>query len=455
MTRVALQVIGDERTERPRRGICRTMLAAETIEPWVVVRCTSRCRQLWAGGTAATESDLNEPSGQRKSSPLLFSGVTQKSRTVHCRDRLVSRPRSPRTKSCHRRQNVVVRLGPHEGPGRLIGDLQIGLDGRLRFAHTAMRTPSNRLFRESGKPAFHHVDPGSTGRREVHIRTGRLVVRFRITVTYFRKAAGARRLASSLARRACRSLREKVHLKRRCRPLVVELKGKEALLEIRQGSEVIRGEDLSLNDRKVNLNLIEPTRVGWSVDEDGVRPLGAETVGSFLTPMSGAVVHDPEAAPCGLVGLLAHDFADEAIHRRDAILELASTEDLGAMDVPSGQVDPGTPSKVFVFNPRWTIRGGRQSRLFRVSSLDTRLFVGGEDKFVSAQWGTLPNALVQIEDGTGFVGEIGITRKDPASMLPRTQGIAIEPAPQRSSADLCDEALRNHVLADLLNRKAG
>jgi hypothetical protein len=38
-------------------------------------------------------------------------------------------------------------------------------------------------------------------------------------------------------------------------------------------------------------------------------------------------------------------------------------------------------------------------------------------------------------------------------MLPRAQGIAAEPAPQRSSADLGHEALRNHVLPDLLNRK--
>jgi hypothetical protein len=50
--------------------------------------------------------------------------------------------------------------------------------------------------------------------------------------------------------------------------------------------------------------------------------------------MSGAVVHDPEDATCRLVGLLAHDLADEAIHRRDAILEFAATEDFGAMDVP-------------------------------------------------------------------------------------------------------------------------
>jgi hypothetical protein len=63
--------------------------------------------------------------------------------------------------------------------------------------------------------------------------------------------------------------------------------------------------------------------------------------------------------------------------------------------------------------------------------------------------------MVQIEDRAGLGGKIGITRKDPASMLPRSKGIATEPTPQRSSTDLCDEALRNHVLPDLLNGKAG
>jgi hypothetical protein len=73
----------------------------------------------------------------------------------------------------------------------------------------------------------------------------------------------------------------------------------------------VRIEDLSLNDREVDLNLVEPARVDRSVDEDGVGPFGAEAVDSFLAPMSGAVVHDPEDAASGLVRLSAHHFTDE------------------------------------------------------------------------------------------------------------------------------------------------
>ena len=62
--------------------------------------------------------------------------------------------------------------------------------------------------------------------------------------------------------------------------------------------------------------------------------------------------------------------------------------------------------------------------------------------------------MIQIEDGAGFGGKVGIAGKDPASMLPRAKGIATEPAPQGRSTDLCDEALSNHMLPDFLNGKA-
>jgi len=62
--------------------------------------------------------------------------------------------------------------------------------------------------------------------------------------------------------------------------------------------------------------------------------------------------------------------------------------------------------------------------------------------------------MIEIEDGAGFGGKVGIAGKDPASMLPRPKGIATEPAPQRSPADLRDETLRNHVLPDFLNGEA-
>ena len=85
--------------------------------------------------------------------------------------------------------------------------------------------------------------------------------------------------------------------------------------------------------------------------------------------------------------------------------------------------------------------------------MNTCLFVKAHHKIVGAQWNALPDAFIQIEDRTSFGSEVGIAREDPASMLPRAQGIAAEPAPQRGPADLGDETLRNYVLPDLLDRE--
>ena len=79
--------------------------------------------------------------------------------------------------------------------------------------------------------------------------------------------------------------------------------------------------------------------------------------------------------------------------------------------------------------------------------MNTGLFVCGDDVIIGTQGNALPEALVKIEDGPGFAGKGRIAREDPASMFPGAKGIAAEPAPQRSAADLSDQALRNNVLA--------
>ena len=72
----------------------------------------------------------------------------------------------------------------------------------------------------------------------------------------------------------------------------------------------------------------------------------------FQASMSGAVVHDPKDKASGFVGLLAHDFADEPVHRTDAALDLAAPKDFGAMDIPGSQIGPCAFAEVLMFNPR-------------------------------------------------------------------------------------------------------
>ena len=62
------------------------------------------------------------------------------------------------------------------------------------------------------------------------------------------------------------------------------LESHETLLELGQRREITGSEDLALDDRKVDLNLVKPTGMDGSVNEDGVRPLGAEAVDGLLPP---------------------------------------------------------------------------------------------------------------------------------------------------------------------------
>jgi hypothetical protein len=110
--------------------------------------------------------------------------------------------------------------------------------------------------------------------------------------------------------------------------------------------------------------------------------------------MSGAVVHDPKDAASGLVGLLAHDFANEPIHGSDSGLDFAATENLRSMNIPGGQIGPGTFAKVLVLYAHGPGGSRWQSGMFPAASLNAGLFVRGNDIVVSAKRGTFPNAFV-------------------------------------------------------------
>jgi len=59
--------------------------------------------------------------------------------------------------------------------------------------------------------------------------------------------------------------------------------------------------------------------VDRSVDEDCVGPFALETRRSFLAPVGGTVVHDPEDTASGLAGFLRHHVAYEPIHGSNAV----------------------------------------------------------------------------------------------------------------------------------------
>lgn len=93
--------------------------------------------------------------------------------------------------------------------------------------------------------------------------------------------------------------------------------------------------------------------------------------------------------------------------------------------------------------------------MFAPSGLDAGLFVGGEYVITWPQCGATPTALVEIENTAGLASELRIAWEDPGAMPPGAQRILAEPAPERGTADLCDDAARHRLLAQFADGPAG
>ena len=79
--------------------------------------------------------------------------------------------------------------------------------------------------------------------------------------------------------------------------LVAMLKRQDVVFQRGQGREIIRRQNFALQDREIDLDLIQPARMGGRVDglQRGPALLQAEV--AFGAAMRRAVIHDPEDAP--------------------------------------------------------------------------------------------------------------------------------------------------------------
>ena len=87
--------------------------------------------------------------------------------------------------------------------------------------------------------------------------------------------------------------------------------------------------------------------------------------------------------------------------------------------------------------------------MFPTARLNARLFVRGKDAILGTQGLSLPQPLVEIEDGGRPFQELRIARENPASITPRSNGVLTEPAPDGGSADLGHPSLVENLLAEV------
>ena len=210
----------------------------------------------------------------------------------------------------------------------------------------------------------------------------------------------------------------------------------ERMGDVVQGLEIVWRQHFSLDDGKVDFDLIKPTAVNGAMDQLQVGVALLETLHTGRSSMRRTIVNNPEHAAGLAIGRLVHNPVDQAIKSHNAALRLAVAEKLGSMDIQGCQVSERSAPLVFMFDLHRLARLGRLGRMDASPGLDAGLFIGGNYKLVLLQGLALPDSLVEIEQASGFEGELRVTGKNPTPMKPRSDGVLMQPAPEGAITDL-------------------
>jgi len=204
---------------------------------------------------------------------------------------------------------------------------------------------------------------------------------------------------------------------------------KQPLLHLFQAREVIWGQDFPLNDRKVDLYLIQLTGMDWRMDQDCLAVGLTQSLHRRLTAVRGAVIYDPEHPIGRAVGLCSHELLDQPAKRLDPGMSLAPAHDLPTSDIPGSQVLQSPSSPVLALDAHGAPWACRQGLVAADPGLDAGLFIRADNVVPAAQRLTLPEASVQVQESPGFLSELRVTGKDPVFITPRLDRVGIEDAP--------------------------
>ncbi len=238
-----------------------------------------------------------------------------------------------------------------------------------------------------------------------------------------------------LAEELCEVLSSELPLEGLGDRFVVALEFQESFGNRFEAGEIIRGQDLALNDGKVNLDLIQPTGMNGAVDEHQARIAALESRHGTLTPVTRTVVHNPEDAAGFIVRWAGHDLVHETIKGSDAIFQFAATQHAGVVDIERRQVSPGSATPVLMFDAHGPTGLASPGRMAAGSCLDAGLLIGGDHKLIVPQGLAAPKARVEVQNAARFQGKVRVARENPGSVLPGTDGIVVQPSPDRAAAD--------------------
>ena len=167
-----------------------------------------------------------------------------------------------------------------------------------------------------------------------------------------------------------------------------------------------------------------------------VQPRSLQTLDATLAPVRRTIVDDQKHSFRAAIRFLAHNLIHKTIKCLDTGFDLATAKDPGASYIPSCQIGQRSLALILVFDTHTLFRSRGNDRMLTTSGLNTGLLVGGNHVFIVTQRLALPDTLIKVKDTPRLFFQVGIPRKDPAPMLPRTNSILAEPPPDSGAADL-------------------
>jgi hypothetical protein len=177
------------------------------------------------------------------------------------------------------------------------------------------------------------------------------------------------------------------------------------------------------------------------VDHDEVGPFVRESLLAPFAAMGRPVVDDPEDPFGGAVGRPRHDLSHQPLEGRDSDLMPTATEDTGPPHIPGRQVSPGASTLVLVLDFDGLSGRRRQGLVLAAPGLDAGLLIGTDHEIPRSERPALPETLVEVEDRPGLFGEEGIPGEDPTPVVPGSDGVLRQPAPQGGVSDRGDQLL--------------
>ena len=162
--------------------------------------------------------------------------------------------------------------------------------------------------------------------------------------------------------------------------------------------------------------------------------------------MRGAVVDDPEDAPRGGVGLLAHHLLDQPPEGLDPGLLLDPIEEARVVDVPGREVSERAASAVLELAKRRAARPGGNGPVAAPERLQLGLLVGGDHELVGTKQLALEAPGVEVEHPPRLLSEIEVAAEDPGAHLPGLDRILRQPAPDRRGRGLGDAAFDDEAV---------